>query len=62
MENYYKARKKIDEKVEKFEGFGKSAETMKLDIEIKDTFNEAEKLLGSMNDVLRRQSKNTKVL
>ena len=47
--------------MEKFEGFGKSAETMKLDIEIKDIFNDIDKNLGSMNEVLRRQAKNTKV-
>lgn len=51
----------MDEKMEKFEGFGKSAETLKLDIEIKDLFQDIEKMLGTMNEILRRQAKNSKV-
>ena len=51
----------MDEKMEKLEGFGKSAETLKIDIEIKDLFSEIEKMLGSMNEILRRQAKNSKV-
>ena len=51
----------MDEKMEKVEGFGKGAETLKIDIEIKDLFAEIEKGLGLMNEVLRRQAKNSKV-
>jgi len=60
-ENLYKTSKKMDEKMEKVEGFGKGAETLKIDIEIKDLFAEIEKGLGLMNEVLRRQAKNSKV-
>lgn len=58
----YDLRKKMSERDEKIKSFGKSADTMKLDIEIKDKFQDLERSLGSMNEVLRRQSKNTKVL
>lgn len=61
MQNLHKTKKKMDEKMEKFEGFGKSAETLKLDIEIKDLFQDIEKMLGTMNEILRRQAKNSKV-
>lgn len=47
--------------MEKVEGFGKGAETIKLDIEIKDLFQDIEKMLGTMNEILRRQAKNSKV-
>lgn len=47
--------------MEKVEGFGKNAETMKIDIEIKDLFGDIDKMLGTMNEILRRQAKNTKV-
>ena len=59
-DNLHKTNKKMDEKMEKVEGFGKGAETLKIDIEIKDLFADIEKSLGLMNEVLRRQAKNSK--
>lgn len=48
----------IDERNNKLSANGKNAETMRMDIQIREKTVEIERLLGGMNEELRKSSKN----
>ena len=57
LEALYEGRKKAEDKNDKLARFGRNADILKLEIEIKEKINDCEELLKKTNECLREQAK-----